>query len=263
MSEIQRYDIGVNLMSRQFQKDRNEIVEKALVDGTGLIITGTDLDSSKAAIEFIRKNGYKHVFCTVGCHPHNAIEYDGLYASQMLQLIRKNRDIVVAVGECGLDFERMYSPEEFQIKTFRSMLHMASSTKLPVFLHERGAEEPFVKTMKTHKEMYPHSLVHCYTGNKQKVYRYLQMGFMIGITGWICDNRRNKDLLEAIRIIPLDRLMVETDSPYLTPHNRNLPRRNTPENLKYVIEKIAEVKRQDYHEVETALLKNTKDFFRI
>lgn len=263
MSEIKRIDIGINLMNKQFNKDRKEIVERALKNGTGLIITGTDLESSRDAIDFIKEKNYKNVWCTVGVHPHNADLVDGPYLSNLLDLISRNKDIVVAVGETGLDYDRMYAPINEQKKTFADMRNTAASFKLPMFLHERAAEEDFVKLMKIQRPLCSNSVVHCFTGNKNTVYRYLQMGFMVGITGWICDNRRNKDLIEAVKIIPLDRILVETDAPYLTPLGLGLPRRNTPDNLRYVIEKIAEIKKIDANELERITLENTVKLFNL
>lgn len=265
MSEIKRIDIGINLMNKQFNNDREEIVENSLKNGTGLIITGTDLYSSKDAINFIRNNKYKNVWCTVGVHPHNADEVDGEYYGELIGLIHKNKDIVAAVGEAGLDYDRMFSPADDQRKIFKDLQNTAEVFNLPMFLHERKAVEDFIKISKSHRNLCKRSVVHCFTGDKNTVYRYLQMGYMIGLTGWICDNRRNKDVLEALKIIPLERIMIETDAPYLTPLNvkEKLPRRNTPDNLHYVIEKIAEVKKVTYSEVEKATLENTKKTFNI
>lgn len=263
--ELKRVDIGINLMNKQFKNDRKEIVEKSLENGTGLIITGTDLYSSKDAIKFIRENNYKNVWCTVGVHPHNAGEVDGEYYGELVSLFRKHRDIIVAVGEAGLDYDRMFSTVDEQRRVFKDLQNTAEVTQLPMFLHERQAVDDFIKLSKQHRGICKNSVVHCFTGTKETVYRYLQLGYKIGLTGWICDNRRNKDVLEAIKIIPLDRILVETDAPYLTPLNvkEKLPRRNTPDNLHYVIKKIAEVKKLSYDEVEKQTLLNTVNTFKL
>ena len=180
-------------------------------------------------------------------------------------LNRKNKDIVAAVGEAGLDYDRMFSPIDDQRKTFKDLQNTAETFNLPMFLHERNAVEDFIKISKMHRNLCKRSVVHCFTGTKETVYRYLQMGYMIGLTGWVCDNRRNKDVLEALKIIPLERILIETDAPYLTPLNvkEKLPRRNTPDNLHYVIEKIAEVKKLSYSEVEKITLENTIRTFKL
>ena len=260
--DIKRIDIGINLMNKQFSKDREQIVENAINNGTGLVITGTDLQSSKEAIEFIREHDYKNVWCTCGVHPHNAKEFDTEYLFELTRLINRNTDIVVAVGEIGLDYDRMFSSKEDQVQTFKTMINLGGPDKA-LFLHERKAVDDFIAIMKTRRKLCKNSVVHCFTGDKNTVYRYLQMGFMIGITGWICDNRRNKDLIEAVKIIPVERLLIETDAPYLTPLGHNLPRRNTPDNLKYVIEKIAEIKKISSDELEKQILKNTISIFNL
>lgn len=269
--QLRRIDIGINLMSKQFNKDRADIVKKAHENGTGLIITGTDLESSQDAIKFVRKmrlRGYNNIWCTVGCHPHNAKIVDENYIGDLIKLIRDNKDIVVAVGECGLDYDRMFSTIEEQQFTFRKLQEVGERFELPLFLHERKAVEDFMRASKQHRAICRKSVVHCFTGSKETVHRYMQMGYYIGLTGWICDNRRNKEVLEALKIIPLERLLIETDAPYLTPLNMNgkalnLDRRNNPDNLKYVIEKIAEVKGVEPGLVEDKTLENTKKLFSI
>ena len=252
-------------MNKQFKDDRLEIAKRSIENGTGLIITGTDLYSSKKAIDFIRENNLSNVWCTVGVHPHNAKEVDDGYISSLLKLIKQNSDIVVAVGEAGLDYDRMFSPADQQKHVFKEMIEVASISGKPAFLHERKAVEDFINILKSDRDVCRRSVVHCFTGTKETVYRYLQMGCMIGITGWICDNRRNKEVFEALRIIPLERILIETDAPYLTPLNvgKKLPRRNTPDNLHYVIEKIAEVKNLSPIEVESIVLRNTLRTFNL
>ena len=252
-------------MNKQFKDDRLEIAKRSIENGTGLIITGTDLYSSKKAIDFIRENNLSNVWCTVGVHPHNAKEVDDGYISSLLKLIKQNSDIVVAVGEAGLDYDRMFSPADQQKHVFKEMIEVASISGKPAFLHERKAVEDFINILKSDRDVCRRSVVHCFTGSKETVYRYLQMGCMIGITGWICDNRRNKEVFEALRIIPLERILIETDAPYLTPLNvgKKLPRRNTPDNLHYVIEKIAEVKNLSPIEVESIVLRNTLRTFNL
>lgn len=262
---IKRIDIGINLMNKQFKDDRLDIVQRALENGTGLIITGTDLESSKRAIDFIKENNLENVWCTVGIHPHNAKEIDDGYISTLSKLIRQNTDIVVAIGEAGLDYDRMFSSIEQQRYALKEQMRLADKAELPMFLHERSAVDDFIKLTKNNREVCRRSIVHCFTGSKETVYRYLQLGYMIGLTGWICDNRRNKDVIEALKIIPLERILIETDAPYLTPLNvkEKLPRRNIPDNLHYVIEKIAEVKNLSPIEIESIVLRNTLRTFKI
>ena len=133
---------------------------------------------------------------------------------------------------------------------------------LPLFLHERDAGRDFIKLMKEHPSVCSRSVVHCFTGSKDMARQYLQLGCYIGITGWICDDRRNHDAVEAVKLIPMERLMIETDAPYLTPRNiKGLSSRNVPWNIAYVAQKIAEIKETDTEEVRRITLQNTKKFF--
>lgn len=199
----------------------------------------------------------------MGCHPHNAKEMDVNYYNKLQALIKNNQDTVVAVGEAGLDYDRMFSEMNQQKRVLSQLQTIAIEQELPMFLHERKAVNDFVKTMKKERQLCMKSVVHCFTGDKNTAYSYLQLGLYIGLTGWICDNRRNKEVLEALKIIPLERILIETDAPYLTPLGYNLDKRNTPDNLKYVINKIAEIKNVNASEVEKVTYENTKKLFNI
>lgn len=261
--EIKHIDIGVNLMGKQFDQDRDQVVGNALADGVGLIITGTDIRSNRAAASYISAKRPESTWCTCGIHPHNADQWNPEYREQLMDLISRNQ-CIIALGEAGLDYDRMFSTRDNQKKCFSDILDMAESTSLPLFLHERAAEDDFIKMLKGHRNLCRRSVVHCFTGTRAAAYRYLQLGCSIGITGWICDDRRNRDLVEAVKLIPLDRLMVETDAPYLTPlHIKGLPKRNIPENIKYVTEKIALIKGVDTELVRQAAIDNTRAFFNI
>lgn len=255
-------DIGVNLTDKQYNKDRKDVVDEAVRNDIGMIITGCTAYSNKAAIDFIRNNPKYNLKCTIGLHPHNANQYTEDFLIGYLDMLDKNRDIIVAIGEIGLDYDRMRSPKDIQIHTFMEMIDMAKKYKLPMFLHERDAVDDFYSILSANKELAQNSVVHCFTGNKDTVGKYLKLGCMIGITGWICDDRRNQDLIEAVKYIPLDRLMVETDGPYLTPRCLKT-RRNVPSNLPYVWRKIAEVIGKEEDEVREVTLNNTIRFFNL
>ena len=146
----------------------------------------------------------------------------------------------MAVGECGLDFDRMFSTRENQIRCLEKHIVLAEKLDKPLFLHERSAAGEFIKRFKKHPDICKKSVVHCFTGDKETLKRYLDMGFSIGITGWICNDRRAKELREAVRLIPLDRILIETDAPYLTPRNvPGLDRTNVPGNIRYVAKDLA------------------------
>lgn len=149
-------------------------------------------------------------------------------------------DRIVAVGECGLDFDRMFSDRENQILCLEKHIVLAERLDKPLFLHERAAADEFIKRFKKHQDICKKSVVHCFTGDKKTLEQYLSMGFSIGITGWICDDRRAGELRKAVKLIPLDRILVETDAPYLTPRNvSGLSRTNVPENIIYVMQELA------------------------
>lgn len=255
-------DIGINLTDRRYNKDRDDVVDIAEKNGIGMIITGCSPYSNQKAIEYVKKYNNKHILCTIGLHPHNAIQYTEDFLVNYLDLLDKNKDIVVAIGEIGLDFDRMRSPKEIQIHTFYEMINIAKRYNKPLFLHERAAVDNFYSIMYDNREIAEKSVVHCFTGNKTTVKKYLDLGCMIGITGWICDNNRNQDLIDAIKYIPLDRLMIETDGPYLTPKGVS-PSRNVPTNLPYVWKKISEVLGKEEEKLKIQLLNNTISFFDI
>lgn len=259
---INCYDIGINLSDKQFNGDRNKIIENAYNNGIGLIITGCGYFSNKTAIDIAKTSKYP-IYCTLGIHPHNAKDYNENYIKNWYDLYNNNKSYVVAVGEIGLDYDRMFSPKDVQIDVFQKMINVARDVDLPLFLHERSAVNDFYSILKDNIDIAPNSVVHCFTGCVDSVKKYLDLGCMIGITGWICDTRRNSELVDAIKYIPLDRLMIETDAPYLTPYGYKLPRRNVPTNLHYVYEEIAKLIGVSPNEVREKSFENTKRFFRI
>ena len=260
--DLKYIDIGINLMGKQFASDRDKVVEESLEKGVGLIITGTDMRSNKDAASYLKAKRPENVWCTCGLHPHNADRWNPDYKRDFTEFIRKNKENIVALGEAGLDYDRMFSTKENQQKCFSDILELAEEMDLPLFLHERDAGRDFIKLMKEHPSVCSRSVVHCFTGSKDMARQYLQLGCYIGITGWICDDRRNHDAVEAVKLIPMERLMIETDAPYLTPRNiKGLSSRNVPWNIAYVAQKIAEIKETDTEEVRRITLQNTKKFF--
>lgn len=234
--EIKYYDIGLNLFCRQFP-DPEKVIREAQENGVCCILTGTDGKENVEIDAFVKNHD---VYGTVGIHPHNADRARQEDFRFMERLLCENGKLV-AVGECGLDYDRMFSTKENQIRCLEKHIVLAEKLDKPLFLHERSAADDFVKRFKKHPDICRKSVVHCFTGNRETLDRYLSMGFSIGITGWICDDKRGKELQEAVRMIPPDRILVETDAPYLTP----VPyrgKRNDSRNLPYVLEKLAEWK---------------------
>ena len=253
------YDIGVNLFCKQFPNPE-QIINDALQSGVTCILTGTDPKENRQIDTFINNH---QAYGTVGIHPHNA---DSTKDKDYLEIenIAKINNKIMAIGECGLDFDRMFSTKENQIKCFEKQIEIAETLNMPLFLHERNAVEDFIKVLSNHKEICKKSIVHCFTGNAETLKKYLSMGCYIGITGWICDSRRAKDLRQAVRYIPLDRIMIETDSPFLTPKNiQGLSKTNYPQNVKYVAKELAMHMGVPENTLISKAKENTEHFFSI
>ena len=235
-------DIGVNLMSPAFDRDREDVIARAEAAGVKtLIITGSSIASSAEALAFAQL----HPPCktTAGVHPHNAKDWDTSAAARLEELVLQKP---AAVGECGLDYNRNFSPPQAQRKCFEDQLALAARLGKPVFLHERDAFDDFLSILKQFRAHLPGAVVHCFTGGEAELDAYLALDCYIGITGWICDERRGAHLIPLLRRIPADRLLLETDAPYLMP--RNLPRstrgksgRNEPCFLPHIAAFAAEI----------------------
>ncbi len=255
--KITYYDIGLNLFCKQFPEPE-KIIEEAKQYHVCCILTGTDSKENKKIDEFVRTHW---AFGTAGIHPHNA---DRAHQEdfQLIESILSENEKMVAVGECGLDYDRMFSTKENQIRCLEKHLVLAEKWNKPLFLHERNASEDFIKRFKKHPELCKRSVVHCFTGDKETLHKYLSMGFYIGITGWICDDRRSKELREAVEIIPLDRILIETDAPYLTPKNvKGLGRTNVPQNIVYVAKELAKYRKVSEEELIENAKRNTERLF--
>lgn len=257
--EMKYYDIGLNLFCRQF-KNPERIIEDAAKEGVCCILTGTDTKENMRIDTFTKSH---QVYGTAGIHPHNADSARKEDFELIEKIIRENPKIL-AVGECGLDFDRMFSTKENQIRCLEKHIVLAEKLNKPLFLHERDASDEFVKRFKKHSDICKRSVVHCFTGDKKTLDKYLEMGFYIGITGWICDDRRAKNLREAVSIIPLDKIMIETDAPYLTPRNvPGLERINVPQNIKYVAAELAKYMKVSEGTLIIRARENTERMFGI
>lgn len=233
-------DVGANLANKVFHEDIDDVIKRALATGVATIdVTGTDLQSSHQALLIATK--YRgQIFGTVGIHPHAAKEFTKQTQSELEQML--NSPLVSMCGEMGLDYDRNYSTPEQQRYAFDAQLDLAEHVNKPLFLHNRAAFKDFIFIM-DRRNFWNRSIVHCFTGTKNEAQTYLDRGAYIGITGWLLDDRRNKSLLEAMEAIPLERVLLETDAPYLTPSNNSKVRknRNEPANLPLIAEKIAEI----------------------
>jgi TatD DNase family protein len=232
-------DIGVNFHSSQLGGKTAELLERARAAGViHILATGTSLHSSEQAVELAGQ--HPHVWATAGVHPHGARDYDRQAASQLAALWQHPR--VVAVGECGLDYNRMFSPRDAQRHAFEAQLAAAGATGKPLFLHCRDAFGDFHAMLRDAAAQGARGVVHCFTGAAAEAEAYLALGFDIGITGWVTDTARGGDLRDALRAIPLERLHLETDAPYLRPKNAGKTRPyNEPALLPHIAAAVAQL----------------------
>ncbi|MGJ8679220.1 TatD family hydrolase [Paraglaciecola sp.] len=257
-------DIGVNFTDKRL--DLEPVLSRSIASNVNqIIITGTSLEISQQAIELTTLHP-KHLYATTGVHPHHASEFNQDTYSHLKQLA--NNPQVVAIGECGLDFNRNFSTPTDQTYAFEQQLNLACELKLPVFLHERDAFDSQITLLQKYKNDLVGGVAHCFTGNKEQMAEYLALGFYIGITGWACDLKRGIDLREALQHLPLERLLLETDAPYLRPkglaNNRKVDKgNNEPAYLPFIAEKVAELMKVELREVNTANMRNTQTLFNI
>jgi TatD DNase family protein len=233
-------DIGLNLAHDSFDHDRDHVVASAQAVGVRhMVITGSTLESSRAAITLAR-SAPGTFRATAGVHPHHARELRMEDAAALRSLLAEPE--VAAAGECGLDFFRNFSPHEDQERAFRLQLEIAAETGLPVFLHQRDAHDAFMSILREWRARLAGGVAHCFTGDERELTDYLDLGLSIGITGWICDERRGESLRAAVEALPLDRVMLETDAPYLLPRNlgeKPASRRNETAFLPVVLDMTA------------------------
>lgn len=256
-------DIGVNLTSSAFDKDRDQTVQRSADAGViAMILIGSDLADSQAAIELAER--YPTCFATVGVHPHHASDFESGTSSELESLASHPR--VKALGETGLDFNRNYSPQKQQIKAFEQQLELACELKLPVFLHERDAHQAFLAVLKNYRDQLSDAVVHCFTGSHEALFAYLDMDLHIGITGWVCDERRGAHLHPLLANIPANRLLLETDAPYLLPRtlvSKPKNRRNEPACLVEVLNQVARCLKLPPCQVARQTSATAKAFFRL
>ena len=255
-------DIGINLTHDSFDHDRDALIDAAREVGVvGMILTGTSLEVSAAAIALARtRPGY--LWCTAGVHPHHAEEWDAASAARLGQLLAEPE--VVAVGECGLDFFRNLAPVDAQERAFHAQLELATASGKPAFLHQRAAHQRCLAMLREHA--IGQGVAHCFTEGPAEAADYLALGLHLGITGWLCDERRGAALREAVRTIPRDRLLVETDAPYLLPRTlrpRPDSNRNEPRHLVEVVNTLAALRGEDPAEVAAYTTRNARTLFRI
>lgn len=256
-------DIGANLAHDSFDHDRDEVLERARDVGIShMLLTGSSLASTRRVIELCQ--GHDWLFGTAGIHPHEARNC----GTEVMQQIRElsTDEQIVAVGETGLDFNRDYSPRDIQEKVFSDHLELACESGKAIFLHQRDAHSRFMPMLREFRDRLSGGVVHCFTDERKALYDYLDLDMYIGITGWVCDERRGRELQKLVGEIPADRLMLETDAPYLLPRNmkpKPSSRRNEPCYLPAVLRTVAVCRQVDEQTLAEQTTANAIRLFRL
>lgn len=257
------FDIGVNLTSSQFSHDRDDVMMRAQAAGvSGMLLTGTNLVESQQAQLFARR--YPRCWSTAGVHPHDSSGWTPETEREIRALAALPE--VVAIGECGLDFNRNFSTPEEQERAFVAQLALAAELSMPVFLHCRDAHTRFLTLLDPWLDKLPGAVLHCFTGSLSEAQDCLARGMYLGITGWVCDERRGLELREVVPNIPAGRLFVETDAPYLLPRDlspKPKSRRNEPAHLGHILQCVAGLRGDDVDWLENVMDNNVQTLFGI
>jgi TatD DNase family protein len=258
-SLVSLVDIGANLTKPVFRKDMDAVLSRAAHAGVvAILVTGTTVPGSQEACRLATEPdrvGRPRLFATAGVHPHHASSLSPALLTELRAMVM--RPEVVAVGECGLDYNRNYSPPIEQRRAFVEQLELAADVRKPVFLHDRDASDDFAELLGRWRPKLTGGVVHCFTGDRQTLERYLALDMHIGITGWICDDRRGSHLRELVKLVPRGRLLVETDAPFLLP--RDLPEwralgrgkygRNEPVFVAHVARTVAKCRGESFEDL--------------
>jgi TatD DNase family protein len=255
-------DIGLNLAHDSFDHDRERVMADAWEAGVRFaVITGSTLASSRAAVDLVRARP-QFLRATAGVHPHHARDFHEADVPALTRLAELPE--VGAVGECGLDYFRNFSPRADQERLFRIQLELAAQCGKPVFLHQRDAHSAFMETLHEFRPRLSGGVAHCFTGDARELDDYLALDLHIGITGWISDERRGLHLRELVRRVPADRLLLETDAPYLLPRDlepKPRSRRNEPRFLPHVLAAVATARGESLTAVADATTRNALELF--
>lgn len=251
-------DSHVHLDDKRFEVDRHNLIESLRSNNIEMVINiGADLKTSVASVDLANK--YPNVYAAVGVHPHSAKEVNTMVMEQLKDLASNNK--VVAIGEIGLDFYYDNSPRDLQRKWFIEQLKLAKELDLPVIIHTRDAAQETFDILRNNQNGNVRGVLHCYSGSKEMALEYVKMGFHISLGGSVTF-KNARVVREVAEVVPLDKLLIETDCPYLTPEPYR-GKRNEPLYVKYVAEKLAEIKKISYEEFVKATNRNTKELFRI
>lgn len=257
-------DVGANLLNGQFSRDLDEVLLRARSAGVEhIVVTATTLDEAQSALNLCARR--RELSCTVGVHPHVAKEADSGWQDRLRALA--GLPGACAIGETGLDFHRNYSPPEIQRSVFRDQVELAGDLDMPLFVHDRDTNGAVFEALSAYRRHPDQVLIHCFTGSEADLERYLDAGYSIGITGWLCDASRGRELRRLAPRIPLDRLVIETDAPFLFPHGATPPtgrrRRNEPCLLPFIAERLAGLYGLPAEELVRHTTVNARRLFRL
>jgi TatD DNase family protein len=262
--KMELIDIGCNLTHDSFDRDRHQVIERAREAGiTQMVVTGASEKGSIAALALAREYPGE-LFATAGVHPHLAADFTDSTEQVLRELIAHEE--VVAVGETGLDYFRDLAPRDVQRQIFLRQLQLGIDSGLPLFLHMRDAHEDFHAIVKEVRQQLDKVVVHCFTGEQDELHQYIELDCHIGITGWICDERRGTHMKDFLQDIPIDRLMLETDAPYLKPRDlrpRVKTHRNEPRWLPWIVGTVAAARGEHPNYVAEYTTANARAFFRL
>jgi TatD DNase family protein len=254
-------DIGINLAHDAYDSDRDEVLARArAVHVEQLIVTGSSVASSRRAADLARREPTT-LFSTAGIHPHHADQCTSEAIAALRELARSPG--VVAIGECGLDYFRDLSPRAAQVQALRAQIELAVEIGRPLFFHCRDAHRDFLDIVSSYRPL-PPAVLHCFTGTLAEAEECLAIGLSLGITGWICDERRGTHLKPIVRMVPADRLLLETDGPYLLPRDLNprpASRRNEPAYLPHICDVLAAARGEPPALTAQATTQNARSLF--
>ena len=256
------FDSHCHLDDPVYEKDISEVIERAWQEQVrGLMIVGIDIKTSLRAIQIAQ--GHDHIITSVGVHPHDAAACSP-ETLDTLKKLAKTHDCIRAWGETGLDFNRMFSPQQDQERCFEAQLALAGDLDLPLIFHERDSHGRFYEILKSAGPKTRKGVVHCFSGTQEEMFQYLDLGYHIGITGIVTIEKRGESLRTIVPLIPEERILIETDAPYLTPvPQKNKFRRNEPGFVKSVLLKLAQIKNCDPDELSRTIFNNTQKFYQI
>ena len=253
------FDTHAHYDDKRFNEDRDAVLQKVRDAGVGLILNaGSSMKSSERSVALAQK--YTYIFASVGVHPHNAEHVTDDDINTLMQMAKTSPDRVCAFGEIGLDYYYDHSPRDLQVKAFRKQIDAAKQLELPVIIHSRDATKETLDILRSENAGENGGVLHCFSGSPEVMHEVVRMGFYVSFGGVVTFKNAVK-AIASVREIPIERLLIETDCPYLAPTPFR-GERNDSSYLSYVIEKIADIRAVSPEEIETRTFQNGLDLFR-